>query len=105
MNARNYILPGPEVKFLKVQFRWKVSGHNLEISQNWGFTFGFGFLQNAIHEQTWVFFIDWFFVWISETILGWEGMVFYQVFLFSNSQIQAVEISSPRKPRVGSKIR
>ncbi len=32
------------------------------------------------------------------------GMVFYQVFPLSKSQIQAVEISSRRKPKVGSKI-
>jgi hypothetical protein len=32
-------------------------------------------------------------------------MVFYQVFLLSNSQFQAVEISSSRKLKVGSKIR
>jgi hypothetical protein len=42
------------------------------------------------------------FLWISETI---GGMVFYQVFLLSKSQVQAVEISSPRKPKAGSKIR
>jgi hypothetical protein len=35
-----------------------------------GFTFGFAFLQNAIHEQTLVFFIDLFFVWIFKTMEG-----------------------------------
>jgi hypothetical protein len=32
-------------------------------------------------------------------------MVFYQVFLLSNFQFQAVEISISRKPKVGSKRR
>jgi hypothetical protein len=41
------------------------------------------------------------FVWISETI--WGGMVFYQVFLLSKSQVQAVEIPK-EKPKVGVKF-
>jgi hypothetical protein len=47
-----------------------------------------------------------FSVWISETIGREErGMVSYKVFLLSKSQFKAVENSSPRKPKLGSKIR
>ncbi len=53
----------------------EVSGNNLEISRTYEVevsTLVFVFLQNALHEQTWVFFIDLFFVLISER----GGMVF-----------------------------
>jgi hypothetical protein len=49
----------PEMEFMKVQFCFK---KNLDISQTWDFfTFLVVFQQNAIHEQTRVFFIDWSF--------------------------------------------
>jgi hypothetical protein len=43
-------------------------------------------------------------LWISVKPWGW-GKVFCQVFLFFKTQIQAAEISNPRKPKLGSKIR
>jgi hypothetical protein len=67
-------------------------------------TFGIGFLQNAIHEQTWVFFIDWMFCmdfWNHKWVL-----FSIRFSSFSKFQVgEAVEISSPRKPKVGSEIR
>jgi hypothetical protein len=45
------------LRFLGIIFRF--NRHDVS-------TFGFGFQQNAIHAQTWVFFIVWFIVWISE---------------------------------------
>jgi hypothetical protein len=51
------------LRFLGIIFRF--NRHDVS-------AFGFGFQENAIHEQTWVFFIDCFFVWNSET-LGWGG--------------------------------
>jgi hypothetical protein len=46
-----------------------------------------------------------FFVLISEIMGGGGGTVFYQFFPLSKSQVQAVEISIPRKPKVVSQIR
>jgi hypothetical protein len=40
---------------------------------------------------------DFLYGWISETL---RGDMFLSSFLFSNSQVQAVEISSPRKPKM-----
>ncbi len=54
----------------------EVSGHGLEIFQTWGFNLSFCLSTNAIHDQTWVFFIHMIvFVWISETI----GVVWFSV--------------------------
>ncbi len=50
----------PEMEFMKVQLV-EVSGNNLELSQTWGFYLLFCLSTNAIHEQTWVFFTNFFY--------------------------------------------
>ncbi len=82
----------------------EVSGHNLESSQTWSFYLRFWLPIKGYSWTNWVFFID-CFVWISETIGG--GGVWFSIrfCFFLNFEVQAVEISSKRKQKVGSKIR
>ncbi len=85
---------------MKVQF--EVSGQNLEIFKTWDFYRRFC-LPTKFYSWTNLSFLHWLIV-LKRFLKLQRGMVFYQVFLLSKSQVQAVEISSQRKPKVGSKI-
>ncbi len=49
------------MEFMKVQFRWGFWGIILRFIRLEVSTIVFVFLQNTIHEQTWVFLTDWLF--------------------------------------------
>jgi hypothetical protein len=95
--------PSPEMEFMKVQFRTRFLGIILRFLKLDVSTFVFAFLQDAIHEQTWVFFADRLFcrdIWNHR-----GGVVFYHVFLLSMqpspwplSAVADTEVFSPRKP-------